>query len=79
MDNLFKFIALVLIAAGGLASIIMYWLLRNLETDFVATANSTAGATNYFGYVDTINYFPHAAWLILLVCLGVGVFLLLRH
>ena len=71
-------IAFLIVAGSAFAAMVTYWLLRNMESAFIATANGTAGIENYFGAQETINYWPHAAWTILLFGLGFAIFLVVR-
>ena len=84
MSGIIKIVILLgFIFASGLA-VFVYWALKPLETDLMATANttlsgSTVNMSNYFGYAETVNIWPMLGWFALLALIVFGAYLIIRQ
>ena len=60
-----KFAIGVVFIGSAVFAIFVFWALKPFETAMIATANQSASVnmSNYYGYVETVNYWPFLGWL----------------
>ncbi len=76
MGGIIKIVMLLMVLGVGAVGIAVYWILKPLESGFLSSANtsSSVNMTNYYGYVETVNYWPILGWITLLSIFGFAIF-----
>ena len=79
MGGIIKIIMLLAVVAAGVAGVAIYWLLKPLESGFLSSANTSdsINMTRYYGFVETVNYWPILGWIMLMAIFGFAIFWIL--